>query len=132
MDPFAVIMLGGVAGLLIALLLIGRLTPGSGAKELDWHPTRSVDAEVQNDIDDLEQMLAATNRRRRARGEADLTEADLHARVAEDTHLLLGREDDARDDEILQVLAAKNRRRVARGLPELTLAEFRASLGGEE
>lgn len=133
MDPFAVIMLGGVAGLIVALLLIGWYTPGSGEKELDWRPTRSPEVEAQNEIDDLAQMLSATNRRRRARGEADLTEADMRARVAEDTRLQLRHRDEARlDDEIRQVLETKNRRRRERGEPELTLDEFRASLGRED
>ena len=84
MDPFAAIMLGGVALLLVALLLLGRFYPGSGAQQLDWRPTRSPELEVQNEIDDMDQMREAVNRRRRARGEAELTEEDLRARVAED------------------------------------------------
>jgi hypothetical protein len=83
-DPFAAIMLGGVAVLLVALLLLGRFYPGSGAQQLDWHPTRSPELEVQNEIDDVDQMREAVNRRRRARGQAELTEDDLRARVAED------------------------------------------------
>jgi hypothetical protein len=83
-DPFAAIMLGGVALLLVVLLLLGRFYPGSGAQQLDWRPTRSPELEVQNEIDDVDQMREAVNRRRRARGEAELTEADLRARVAED------------------------------------------------
>jgi hypothetical protein len=76
-DPFALIMLGGVAALLIALLLLGRFYPGSGAEQLDWRPTRSAEVEVANDADDLSQMREAINRRRRARGEPELTEEDL-------------------------------------------------------
>jgi hypothetical protein len=83
-DPFALIMLGGVAGLVIVLLLLGRFYPGSGAEQLDWRPTRSAEVEVQDEIDDLDQMREAVNRRRRARGEAELTEDDVRARVAED------------------------------------------------
>jgi multisubunit Na+/H+ antiporter MnhB subunit len=45
-DPFVVIIFGGVAGLVIALLLLGWLAPGSGAQQLDWRPTRSVAVEV--------------------------------------------------------------------------------------
>ena len=84
MDPFAAIMLGGVVLLLVALLLLGRFYPGSGAQQLDWRPTRSPEIEVQNEIDDMDQMREAVNRRRRARGEAELTEEDLRERVAED------------------------------------------------
>jgi len=130
MDPFSVIILGGVGGLLLALLLIGRFTPGSGADQLDWKPTRSVETEVQNDIDDLDQMLEAANRRRRARGEAELTEADLHQRVSEDLSLQLSRKDEEElDEEMQQVLEMKNRRRRKQGLPDMTVDELRAALG---
>ncbi len=130
MDPFAVIILGGVGGLLVALLLIGRFTPGSGADQLDWRPTRSVEADVQNEIDDLDQMLEATNRRRRARGEQELTEADLHRRVSEDLEVRIKRSDDEElDEEMQQVLEMKNRRRRKQGLPDMTADELRASLG---
>jgi hypothetical protein len=83
-DPFALIMLGLVGGLLVVLLALGRFYPGSGAKQLDWRPTRSVELEVQNEIDDLDQMREAINARRRARGEEELTEETVRARVAED------------------------------------------------
>jgi hypothetical protein len=83
-DPFAVIMLGGVAALVVGLLALGRFYPGSGAEQLGWRPTRSAELEARNEIDDLEQMRAAVNRRRRARGQPELTEDELHERVAED------------------------------------------------
>jgi hypothetical protein len=76
-DPFALIMLGGVGALVVVLLAIGRFYPGSGADQLDWRPTRSPEREVANELEDLEQTREAVNRRRRARGEAELTEEDL-------------------------------------------------------
>ena len=84
MDPFALIMLGGVAALVVALLALGRFYPGSGAEQLDWRPTRTIEVEHQNEVDDAEQMREAVNRRRRARGQPELTEDELHERVAED------------------------------------------------
>jgi hypothetical protein len=83
-DPFALIMLAIVGGLLVAFLLIGRFYPGSGAQQLDWRPTRSVEVEVQNEIDDEAQMFEAINARRRARGQEELTQEDVRGRVAED------------------------------------------------
>jgi hypothetical protein len=83
-DPFALIMIAIVGGLLAAFLLLGRFYPGSGAQQLDWRPTRSAELELQNEIDDEEQMFEAINARRRARGEAELTGEDVRARVAED------------------------------------------------
>ena len=84
MDPFALIMLGIVVALIISVLLLGRFHPKSGADVLRWEPTRSPEVEVQNEIDDLEQMLEATNEKRRRRGEPELTEAQLRAEVEED------------------------------------------------
>jgi hypothetical protein len=83
-DPFALIMVAIVGGLLAAFLLLGRFYPGSGARQLDWRPTRSAEVELQNEIDDEEQMFEAINARRRARGQAELTGDDVRARVAED------------------------------------------------
>jgi hypothetical protein len=97
-DPFALIMLGIVGGLLVALLLLGRFSPGSGAKQLDWRPTRSPEAEVQNEIDDLDQMREAINARRRARGQGELTEDAVRARVAEDLRQTIARRDEPEGD----------------------------------
>ena len=88
MDPFALIMLAIVGGGLVVVLLLGRFAPGSGAEQLDWRPTRSVDLEVQNEIDDVDQMREAINARRRARGEGDLTDEEVDERLAEDQRLL--------------------------------------------
>jgi hypothetical protein len=58
---------------------------GPGAEQLDWRPTRSPELEAANEVDDLEQMREAVNRRRRRRGEPELSEDELyraHAREA--------------------------------------------------
>jgi hypothetical protein len=89
MDPFAVIMLGGVGGAFIALYLLGRFYPGSGTDSIRWQPTRSPELEVQNEIDDVRQMMEAQNEMRRRRGVPEMTEADLQASVAEDERLRL-------------------------------------------
>jgi hypothetical protein len=87
-DPFALIMLGVVAGLLVALLALGRFSPGSGAQQLDWRPTRPVELEVQNEIHDLDQMREAINVRRRPRAQQELAEEEIHERVAEDRRIV--------------------------------------------
>ena len=132
MDPFAVIILGGTAGLFIALYLLGRYYPGSGADQLDWRPTRSVEQEIQNEIDDLDQMLEAANSRRRSRGAAELTEEGLRSEVAENLRdSVKRREDYLAEMEIVQMLEVKNERRRAKGLPEITAEEYRARIVGE-
>ena len=81
MDPFALIVLGMVVGLLLWVLFLGLYHPRSGSEVLQWQPTRSAELEIQNELDDIEQMLEAANQRRRARGEAELTE-DEYRRAA--------------------------------------------------
>ena len=67
-------MLGGVLLLLGAVVLLGIFYPGSGAEQLGWKTPRAhEDAERSLDQEDLAQMLEAANRRRRARGERELT-----------------------------------------------------------
>jgi hypothetical protein len=133
MDPFVVIMVGLVAGLLVALLLIGYFYPGSGAEQLDWRPTRSVEQEVQNELDDLDQMLEAANERRRRRGAAELTEESIRATVAEDERDRAALRDRYLDEQqdVSELIELKNRRRRAKGLPEISEDEYRAQLERE-
>jgi hypothetical protein len=131
-DPFAVIMFGILAGLVVGLLLLGLFHPRSGAEALDWRPTRSAELEIQNEIDDLDQMLEAANARRRARGAPELTEDSRRAEVgAQMAESIKRREDHLADLEIVQMLDAKNARRRAKGLPEITREEYEAGLRGE-
>jgi hypothetical protein len=129
-DIFVLIMTGMVGGLLLFLILLGVFYPGSGAKQLDWKPTRSAEVEVQNEIDDLDQMLEAANARRRRRGAAPLTEDALHAQVREHQRDSVKRRDDYMADlEVAQMLDRVNERRREKGQPEQTLEELRAELG---
>jgi hypothetical protein len=131
-DPFVIIMSGLVGGLLVILILLGLFYPGSGADQVNWRPTRSVEVEVQNEIDDLDQMLDAANAKRRARGADDLTEAAIHERVAEDRRLADERREAYLGEvEIEQMLAVKNERRARKGLAPITADEYRAQLDAE-
>jgi uncharacterized protein YkwD len=130
-DPFVLIMAVGVVVLLVAVILLGLFYPGTGAEQLGWKPTRSMEVEVRNEVDDMEQMLAATNERRRRRGAAELTEEGLRAEVAADLRERLARRDaELAEQEVEQMLAAKNERRARKGLEPLTADEYRASLEG--
>ncbi len=128
-----------VGGLLLWVVFLGLYHPRSGADVLDWRPTRSPELEAQNEIDDMDQMLEAANERRRARGEAELTEAELESRVLEDR-----REQHARRQAYLaeqadeseaavradveQMLERVNAGRRRRGERELTADEYRAQI----
>jgi len=90
MDEFAWLVTGGlIAGVLI-LLAIGKWYPGSGADLVDWKPTRSVELEIELELDDVEQMLEANNERRRASGRPELTEDGLRDELALEEKRRLG------------------------------------------
>ena len=131
-DPFVIIMVGLVGGLLVALILLGLFYPGSGADQVNWRPTRSVETEVQNEIDDLDQMLEAANAKRRARGADELTEEGIHERVAQDRRIAdEQREAYLGEIEIEQMLSVKNERRARKGLEPITAEQYKAQLEAE-
>jgi hypothetical protein len=128
-----------IGGLLVWVIFLGLYHPRSGADVLQWRPTRSPELEAQNEVDDLEQMLQAANERRRARGEPELTEEVMQARVLEDRReqselraAYLAANDDESEEaveaDMAQMLARVNDGRRRRGEPELTLAEYRARI----
>ena len=82
MDGFALVAVGGLLFLFLVFLAIGKWYPGSGADVLDWTPTRSIETEVELELDDIDQMLEAQNERRRRRGQLDRTEDEVRADVA--------------------------------------------------
>ena len=125
------IIIGLVALGLVAVVLLGIFYPGSGADQLDWKPTRSPELEAQNEIDDLAQMQAAVNAKRKARGADELSEREVRERVDMDREEQAARLDaEMADAEIDDLLALKNRRRRDRGEPELTRDEYLRSLSG--
>ncbi|HVS28391.1 MAG TPA: hypothetical protein VHE14_02505 [Solirubrobacteraceae bacterium] len=133
MDPFTLIVVGGMAGLLLAVLLIGKFYPGSGADVIDWHPTRSVEAETDLELRDVEQMLEAQNERRRRRGQPEITEDHIRARLAADQREVDARRGDQLvDEDVRQMLEVKNTRRRKRGESDMSLAELRRQLGIDE
>ena len=127
------IIIGLVALGLVAVVLLGVFYPGPGADQLDWKPTRSPELEAQNEIDDLAQMQAAVNAKRRARGADELTEREVRERVDMDREEQAAMVDaEMADAEIDDLLELKNRRRRDRGEPELTREEYVRSLSGPE
>ena len=86
MDPFALAIGGFLLVILLMVLALGVWYPGSGADQVDWRPTRSPEVEAELELDDVDQMIEAQNRRRRATGRSEITEADVRAQVAADQH----------------------------------------------
>ena len=82
MDPFPLIVIGGIAVVVGLLVLLARLYPGTGADLLDWGPARSIEHEVELEMQDVDQMIEAQNAYRRKRGERELTEDEIRENVA--------------------------------------------------
>lgn len=81
MDEFGIFVFGALIVVVLIFLAIGKFYPGTGAEQIDWKPTRSIEDEVQLELDDVDQMLEAQNERRRASGRAELTEEGIRAQV---------------------------------------------------
>ncbi|HET8673577.1 MAG TPA: hypothetical protein VFL87_08075 [Thermoleophilaceae bacterium] len=78
---FALIWALAVGGVLVVLVALGIWHPTSGAKVLDWKPTRSYEDEIELELEDIDQMLEAQNERRRRSGRPELSEDDFRAQV---------------------------------------------------
>jgi hypothetical protein len=131
-DPFALVLLGGLAALILWIWLLAKYYPGSGLEQLGLKSAREItETREALDAEDLEQMLAAHNARRRARGESEVSVSDLELRVIEDVAEQQRRRDRyLADRELDELLEATNARRRARGLPERTRAQAREEFGG--
>jgi hypothetical protein len=132
-DPFAVVILSGIGAVVLAVWLLGRFYPGSGMEQLGLRSAREIsETREQLEAEDLDQMMAAHNARRRARGESDMTVADFELRVAQDVNEQQRRREAlVADRELDQLLEATNARRRARGLPERTREQVRDEFGGK-
>jgi len=82
-DPFTLVVVGGLAALLVVFWLLGRYYPGSGLEQLGLRSARELtERREELEAEDLDQLLRAHNARRRARGEAEVTADELEARIA--------------------------------------------------
>ena len=70
--------------LLLIFLAIGKWYPGTGAEVLDWQPTRSYEDEIRLEMEDIDEMLEASNERRRRTGRPELTEEQVRGEVERD------------------------------------------------
>jgi hypothetical protein len=132
MDPFAIVLVIGLAGLVGWVWLLGRANQNQSLERLGLRTARQItETREALDAEDLSQMLAAHNERRRRRGEPDLTVGDLERQVMSDAaEISRRREAYLADQELDELLEATNARRRARGLPERTRDEVRREFGG--
>lgn len=98
MTLFNWVMVGIFVAFLAGILLLGLYSPRSGADVLDWRPTRSPEAEAQNEVDDMAQMLEASNALRRRRGAPERTADDVAGTVDADQRELDRRAREYRGD----------------------------------
>ncbi len=130
-DAFAIVILGAIAALILWVWLLGRYFPGSGLEQLGMRSAREITEDREAlEAEDLSQMLAAHNERRRRRGKPEMTVNDIEMQVASDTRELRARREAyMADRELDQLLEATNARRRARGEPERTRDEVRREFG---
>lgn len=131
MDPFAAVILGGLAIVVVSVYLVGRFYPGSGLDQVGLKTAREIiETREALEAEDLEQMLGAHNARRAARGEGEVTAEEMELEIAGELHAQEGRRHAyLADRELEQLLEATNRRRRARGLPERTREQARQEFG---
>jgi hypothetical protein len=132
-DPYAAVVLAGIAVLVLCVWLVGRFYPGSGLEQIGMRTAREITEKREElEAEDLDQMLAAHNARRRARGQNQVSVSDLELRVAGDIRdQQRRREQYLADWELDQLLEATNARRRARGEPERTREQVRMEFGPE-
>jgi len=99
MALFSWLMIGIFVAFLGGILLLGLYSPRSGADVLDWRPTRSPEAESQNELDDIAQMLEASNALRRRRGASERTEDEVADAIRADQRELDRRSREYREDD---------------------------------
>ena len=83
MDVFTVVFGGTLVFFVVLVLLLGVFSKRSARDYLDWKPTRSPEVEAQNEVDDVEQMIAAQNEMRRRRGAPEITVDEVRERWRE-------------------------------------------------
>jgi hypothetical protein len=130
-DAFALVLLGGLAALILWIWLLGRYYPGSGLEQVGLRCAREIcETREALEAEDLDQMLAAHNARRRARGEPEVTVADIELRVMNDLGEQRRRSAEyLADRELDELLEVTNARRRARGLPERSREDVRREFG---
>ena len=133
MDSFVLVLLGGVVAVGLWMWLLARHYPGNGLDQVGLKSAREITEKREAlDAEDLDQMIAAHNARRRAKGEPEVTVAEYELGVANDLREHHRRhEESLADRELDELLEATNAHRRKRGLPERTRAQAREEFGAQ-
>jgi hypothetical protein len=130
-DSFALVLLGGLAALGLWVWLLGKHYPGSGLEQVGLKSAREItETREALEAEDLDQMIAAHNARRRTKGEPEVSAAEFELGVFNDIREERRRRErylaDRELDELLEVTNAHRRKR---GLPERTRAQAQEEFG---
>jgi hypothetical protein len=87
-DAFTVVFGGTLLFFIVLVLLLGAFSKRSSRDILDWKPARSPEAEAQNELDDIAQMIEAQNELKRRRGAPEISAEEIEARVREEREQL--------------------------------------------
>ena len=134
-------MLGLLVGGLLWVILVGKFSSRRGIEEaLGWKSAREVmERREELDAEDVNQMIAARNERRRARGEREVTLEEMEYQVSQELraqrerrerYLADRREQQLDERDLDGLLEATNARRRARGEAERTRQQARDEFGG--
>jgi transcriptional regulator NrdR family protein len=134
-------MLGLLVGLILWLVIVGKASSRRGIEEaMGWKSAREViERREALDAEDVHQMIAARNARRRARGEREVSLEEMEFKVSEELReqnkrrerfASEWREQQLNDRDLDELLEATNARRRARGEPERTREQVRREFGG--
>jgi hypothetical protein len=89
MDPFTIVVFVGLAVLVLAIFLLGKVTANAPLEQIGLRSARQImETRESLEAEDLEQMLAAHNARRRARGEREVSLSDVELQVSLDQHAM--------------------------------------------
>ena len=139
MDPFAIVIIAVIVIVVLWVLALGRYAPGSSLESIGLRTgPEIVERRAALEAEDLAEMLAARNARRRARGEPEVNAddyemqvmADINAQRIKDQAAAEARRNEGEADrELDDLLELTNARRRARGLPERTREDVKREFG---
>jgi hypothetical protein len=144
MTVVAILLIVGVVVLVAWVAISPTYSPRGGLDALGLKSGPEItERRAALEAEDLEQMMAARNARRRARGEAEISTEDYEMQLmseinaqrrkdAEELRKARAKSEDkaAAEAEIAEMLEATNARRRARGLPERTREDLEREFGG--
>ena len=102
---FELAVVGGLLALFLAFYAIGKYSTSTPAEYLDWKPTRSIETEIDLELQDVAQMIEAQNERRRRDGRPLIDEDQYRGQVEMATR------EQREQDELRKELGEKEFRR---------------------